>query len=72
MARLYNGEQITVTWEDAFKLSEKRIIVIVYMVKDPISGMFFSVPDEQYPQRPLFVVTGVWQLFRQLVISLDS
>ncbi len=53
----YNGKEINLYWDTPFTKGEKREVSIEYEVNDPISGMYFSYPDDKYPNRSIFVVT---------------
>lgn len=53
----YDGTEITLFWKKSFEKGEKREAKIDYTVKEPITGMHFSYPDDNYPNRPIFVGT---------------
>ncbi len=53
----YDGERISLTWEQPFRRNEERRVQVHYRVQDPVTGMHFSRPEEGYPQRPLFLCT---------------
>eukprot|EP01104_Vermistella_antarctica_P014635 TRINITY_DN4640_c0_g1_i1.p1 TRINITY_DN4640_c0_g1~~TRINITY_DN4640_c0_g1_i1.p1 ORF type:complete len:869 (-),score=231.85 TRINITY_DN4640_c0_g1_i1:2242-4827(-) len=53
----YDGEHIDVCWNKEFGVEEERVLVVEYTVSNPISGLLFMTPDEEYPQRDLFVVS---------------
>lgn len=53
----YDGSQISLSWSTPFSKGEEREVTIEYTIKEPISGMYFSYPDEKYPDRPIFVGT---------------
>ena len=53
----YNGRQIKVTWDKPFAKSEQRRLVVTYKVIDPVGGLYFSSPNEDEPDRPLYVTT---------------
>jgi aminopeptidase N len=52
----YDGKRITISWDNSFEKDEKREIIIEYTVQQPISGLYFSHPDNEYPDRPIYVV----------------
>jgi hypothetical protein len=57
---------IQISWLKPFeKLGEGRKFVVKYTVTKPVTGLNFSVPDQTYPQRPLFAITGLFR-FQQL------
>ena len=45
------------TWETPFTAGEQRQVAVTYVVERPITGLFFSVPDEAYPTRAEYAVT---------------
>lgn len=51
----YNGNLITVSWEDSWNLNEIRDLEIFYEVKKPIAGLYYSYPDEHQPNKPIYV-----------------
>lgn len=53
----YDGNIINLFWDTPFTKGEKREASIEYEINNPISGMYFSYPDENYPDRPKYVVT---------------
>ncbi len=53
----YDGKELRVDWADAFEAGEERRLAIAYVVGDPASGLFFSAPDEAYPQAALYAAT---------------
>jgi aminopeptidase N len=53
----YDGREIRVTWEKAFKAGEKRELAITYSVHEPASGLYFGGPDKHYPKRKFWCGT---------------
>ncbi|QEE14254.2 M1 family aminopeptidase [Promethearchaeum syntrophicum] len=53
----YDGKYIDLYWELPFTKGEKRDATIEYEIANPITGMYFSYPDEKYPDRPKYAVT---------------
>ena len=53
----YDGESLWLTWKEPCAKGEERVVEISYAVVSPITGMTFSLPDEAYPDRTLFVAT---------------
>jgi aminopeptidase N len=56
----YDGTHIDVTWSDAqgrFAPGEERRLRFAYTIRNPVSGLYFSVPDAAYPERSLHSVT---------------
>ncbi len=53
----YDGSEIHLTWAAPFAAAEVRRVRVHYSVSEPISGLLFSVPDDAYPERPLYAST---------------
>ena len=53
----YDGHEIRITWADPFSAGETRSVAVSYRVEAPVSGLVFSVPDQDYPDRCRFVAT---------------
>jgi aminopeptidase N len=54
----YDGKELQVCFSEPFgAVHEKKSLTIAYRVAHPLVGLHFSVPDEKYPQRPLFAMT---------------
>jgi len=53
----YDGARLSVTWADAADVGRRRRVAVTYAAVDPLDGMRFSVPDDAYPDRPLWVAT---------------
>ncbi|MBN2156428.1 MAG: M1 family metallopeptidase [Candidatus Lokiarchaeota archaeon] len=53
----YDGEKVTMTWNTAWKRGQIQEIVIQYSIEEPLSGLYFSYPDDKYPNRIAYVVT---------------
>jgi len=53
----YDGERIHLSWDSPFERGEERDVEVRYRVIAPITGMRFSTPDEQYPDRAAFMIT---------------
>jgi aminopeptidase N len=51
----YNGRKLKIFWSQPFKQGEKREITVFYYVVEPVGGMYFYVPDQEYPRRPELV-----------------
>lgn len=46
----YDGRKLTILWEKPFAAQETRRTAVTYQVTKPTSGLYFSQPDEAYPQ----------------------
>lgn len=55
----YDGSKLTCFWKTAVPKGEKRSTKVYYSVDHPISGLYFSNPDDEYPDRPRYAVTDV-------------
>ena len=53
----YDGRHLWLHWAEPFTAGEERTVEVRYRVTDPVAGMRFSRPDEQYAGRALFVAT---------------
>ncbi|KAJ1556396.1 hypothetical protein HK405_011229 [Cladochytrium tenue] len=53
----YDGKQLFLTWAREFGPGETRDVVVEYEVTAPVGGLYFSVPDENYPRRSLHCIT---------------
>ena len=51
----YDGSIISVSWADPWKTAEIRELEIIYEVKNPIAGLYYSYPDEFHPEKPVYV-----------------
>ena len=61
----YNGKLIDICWTFPFTKGEKRKVELSYEVVNPISGLYFSSPDSDYPNRDLTAITGI-ELIRMM------
>jgi len=53
----YDGKKLTIKWKQAFTAGEERKVTIHYSILQPSGGLYFSQPDEAYPNRPWFAAT---------------
>lgn len=53
----YDGEKLTVTWKSPFSLGEERRVAVTYTVREPVAGLYFSRPTDEYPDRPRWAAT---------------
>jgi len=53
----YDSERLAITWSDPIKRGDTRRAKISYKVVKPLTGLFFSKPDEGYPDRTWFAAT---------------
>lgn len=53
----YDGEKLNVQWPNPFEKGEERRVKITYRVVKPVDGLYFSVPDDEYPDRTLYAAT---------------
>ncbi len=53
----YSGTQLEMRWHNPFQAEETRICRIEYEVKHPKTGLYFSFPDKNYPDRAEYAAT---------------
>jgi aminopeptidase N len=53
----YDGRKMSVRWEEPFEAGEERRVEVSYRVVQPVDGLYFSKPDEEYPDRTWYAVT---------------
>ena len=53
----YDGVQIVVRWLEEPVVGSELCIATTYRVEQPLTGMMFSAPDADHPERPLFMAT---------------
>jgi aminopeptidase N len=53
----YDGEKLSVAWKQAFAAEETRKLEVRYRLDDPVAGLYFSVPDDAYPDAPRWAAT---------------
>ncbi len=51
----YDGSIITISWIEEWLLNETRDVEIFYEVKKPIAGLYYSYPDNDHPNKPVYV-----------------
>lgn len=44
----YDGKKLKLTWNKPFEENEEREVYIGYSINEPVSGIYFFVPDEAY------------------------
>ncbi|MEA3286100.1 MAG: M1 family metallopeptidase [Candidatus Marinimicrobia bacterium] len=53
----YDDQLIKLYFQSGLSAGEERVIRIDYSIKEPLTGLKFSQPDEQRPQFPLYAIT---------------
>jgi aminopeptidase N len=53
----YDGRLIDITWDAPFTQGETRQVEVRYILNQPSTGLFFSSPDDTYPNRQCFAAT---------------
>ncbi|KAJ3396590.1 hypothetical protein HDU92_002538 [Lobulomyces angularis] len=53
----YDGRKLTICWDSPFEVNENRKVEIDYTVIHPIAGIYFNIPNEQYPMRVMHCIT---------------
>jgi aminopeptidase N len=51
LSHTYDGEKLEITWKKAFDRGEERQLAISYRVEQPVAGVYFSHPSDEYPDR---------------------
>ncbi|MHA1776424.1 MAG: M1 family aminopeptidase [Promethearchaeota archaeon] len=55
----YNGTELTCIWKNPIPKGQAARTKVYYSIDHPISGLYFSYPDEKYPNRPKYAATDV-------------
>lgn len=53
----HDGERLSITLESAPRSGEEIVLTVRYAVSQPTTGLMFSVPDAEAPDRPTFVAS---------------
>ncbi len=53
----YDGQKLTVRWADSIAQYEERQVEISYQIIKPADGLFFSQPNQAYPNQPWYAAT---------------
>ncbi|KAI8894738.1 hypothetical protein BC833DRAFT_651837 [Globomyces pollinis-pini] len=53
----YDGEILQLIWAVPFQPLESRTIKISYSIIEPLGGLYFNLPDQNYPNRAKYVVS---------------
>lgn len=53
----YDGKELSVLWAEPFENGEERKLAVSYRVVEPVSGLIFAVPDDEYPDRAPWAAT---------------
>ncbi|MGB0384592.1 MAG: M1 family aminopeptidase [Ardenticatenaceae bacterium] len=53
----YDDAQITIGWQTPFAAGEQRQVGVTYRVTEPVDGMYFSQPNEAYPNQAWYATT---------------
>ena len=51
----YDGSLISVSWKQSWSAEEVRDVIINYEVVKPIAGLYFSYPDDNQTDKPIYV-----------------
>jgi aminopeptidase N len=57
LAWSYDGRKLAVIWQQPLARAEERRLAVAYRVVSPADGLFFSHPDEHYPDRVWYAAT---------------
>jgi aminopeptidase N len=53
----YDREKLALRWTKPFAAGEQRQVEVRYHVTEPVAGLYFSQPDEAYPDRAWYVTS---------------
>jgi aminopeptidase N len=53
----YDGRALTLEWAAPFSAGEQRRAEIAYRVTEPVAGLYFSRPNEAYPDQPWYAAS---------------
>ncbi|UCG24533.1 MAG: hypothetical protein JSW55_00575 [Chloroflexota bacterium] len=53
----YDGRKLKIHWGDPFSAGEQRQVAVTYRVVKPVDGLYFSQPDDAYPERAWYVAS---------------
>lgn len=53
----YDGNKLNIIWAEPFEAGEERQVAITYRVVEPVDGLFFSRPNESYPDQTWYAAT---------------
>jgi aminopeptidase N len=57
LTSIYDGSIIKIHWADPFAAGEERRVAISYRVVKPADGIYFSKPDDAYPDQAWYAAT---------------
>ena len=53
----YDGQKLTIQWDTPFTPNERRRVEITYTIIKPVDGLYFSQPNEAYPDQAWYAAT---------------
>jgi len=53
----YDGQKLTIEWTEPFSEAEQRRVEVSYQVVEPVAGLYFSKPNEAYPEQAWYVAS---------------
>ena len=53
----YDGAKLSIRWAKAFSSGEERRVDVAYRVVEPVDGLFFSKPNDAYPEQAWYAAT---------------
>jgi len=53
----YDGNELVINWLKPFAAGEKRRVEVSYRVIEPVDGIYFSRPDDAYPNQAWYAAT---------------
>jgi aminopeptidase N len=53
----YDGRKLKIQWVAPFAVTEQRHVEVSYRVVEPVAGLYFSKPNEAYPDQAWYVTS---------------
>lgn len=53
----YDSEKLTIRWAEALSRDEERRVLVSYVAQSPVTALYFSSPDAEYPDAAYFAAT---------------
>lgn len=53
----YHNDKIRLDWDEEFSEGEQRRAEVSYRLEEPVAGVYFSAPDDAYPDAPRWAAT---------------
>jgi aminopeptidase N len=53
----YDGAKLNIRWANVFSTGEERRVDVAYRVVEPVDGLYFSKPNDAYPEQAWYAAT---------------